>query len=143
MNDNIQRLEHLTNKLETPSKVLVVEDDVSTGKIISSMIEECGLQAVLVNTIEDGLNVIKSDNIDLILLDMVFPGHDGIDFLNQIRRESGHPPTVVVSGICSESFLNAVKEIFPVISCMAKPVEIGRIKEMLGAFNLKRVKKNG
>ena len=72
----------------TNGKVLVVDDEPSIIKIVSAYLKPEGYE-VFVAT--DGNQAVKSAHAykpDLIILDVMLPGMDGIEVLTRIRRES-------------------------------------------------------
>ncbi len=71
------------------SRVLIVEDEESVRTAIEAGLEVIGgyevLSAVDAN---DGLNVLKDSHVDILLLDLVMPLMDGIEFLGQLNSQS-------------------------------------------------------
>jgi class 3 adenylate cyclase len=73
------------------SKVLLVDDDEKLRKLVTEYLEGYGFQ---VNTLPDGLLVrrtIHKESPDLVILDIMLPGKDGLDVLKEIRAESSVP----------------------------------------------------
>ena len=70
------------------TKILVVDDEPNILKLISAYLEPEGYQ---VYTAEDGISGLKAARTfepDLIILDLMLPGIDGIEVLTRLRRES-------------------------------------------------------
>jgi two-component system alkaline phosphatase synthesis response regulator PhoP len=70
------------------SKILVIDDEPSILNIVTAYLRAEGYEY---NTAEDGpagLKAFRAFKPDLVLLDIMLPGMDGIEVLNQIRRES-------------------------------------------------------
>lgn len=81
--------------------VLVVDDDFINRKLLLTMLKK---SESVVNVIEaengqDALNKVEGQNIDLILLDIVMPVMNGIEFLKAIRedRTHAHIPIAILS----------------------------------------------
>ncbi len=70
------------------SKILVIDDEPSILNVVTAYLRAEGYEY---NTAEDGLSGLKAFRAlkpDLVVLDIMLPGMDGIEVLSQIRRES-------------------------------------------------------
>lgn len=67
-------------------KVLVIEDDESMLKLISSILKKEGLEVVEARNGWDGLEKANERLPDLIISDIMMPGLDGFDFLKQLKK---------------------------------------------------------
>jgi two-component system response regulator MtrA len=73
------------------NKILVVDDDDALREMVGLVLNAAGYQTVFA---ADGLNaveVFKSEEPDLVLLDIMLPGQSGIEVCKQIRSFSGTP----------------------------------------------------
>lgn len=71
--------------------ILIVEDDSELGETLASCLDENGYQSILVDSSERAFDVLRRRPLDLILLDWNLPGHDGLEFLTQLRKFSSTP----------------------------------------------------
>ena len=72
----------------TLSKILVVDDEVSIRKLVSAYLTPEGYQ---VYTAGDGIEALKAARAyrqEVVVLDLMLPGMDGLEVLAQLRRES-------------------------------------------------------
>ena len=67
----------------TKAKVLLVEDSAEIREALQEILETEGYQVVAVGTAEEGLAVLKSTEIDLVVSDYTLPGHSGAWMLGQ------------------------------------------------------------
>jgi two-component system alkaline phosphatase synthesis response regulator PhoP len=70
------------------AKILVVDDEPSIIKLVTAYLQSEGYDFM---TAEDGISALKavrSYQPDIIILDIMLPGMDGIEVLGQLRRES-------------------------------------------------------
>ncbi len=72
-------------------RLLVVEDEQKAGEYIRKGLTESGFIVDLATTGPDGLHAATVSQYDLIVLDVMLPGNDGIEVCGQIRAESGAP----------------------------------------------------
>lgn len=78
-------------------RILVVEDDLSTRKTLSSLLQKCGHDAVAVASGEEAWELIRqTDAPRLILLDWLMPGLDGIHLCKKIRSIDRENPYYII-----------------------------------------------
>jgi DNA-binding response OmpR family regulator len=68
-------------------KVLHIDDNKDITNLISELIELQGFDYFVTNNPRDGLNRIKNEKFDVILLDMHMPELSGIDVIEELERE--------------------------------------------------------
>ena len=80
-------------------RVLIVDDDELICRALARIVEGMGCTAVSVNDGRSGLQIASRDAPDLILLDLVMPGMNGPQFLEQLARRSRRCPWSSSPGI--------------------------------------------
>lgn len=80
-------------------KVLVVEDDPVQQKHICTVLASCGVEVVVASDGKQGLEKAKSEQPDLIFMDIVMPEMDGFSACRQITTndDTKDIPVVIVS----------------------------------------------
>jgi two-component system response regulator RegX3 len=73
------------------TKILIIEDEISFSEALSFLLEKEGYSTVVAETGKQGLDAFKSDNFDLVLLDLMIPEVSGIDVCRTIRTASAVP----------------------------------------------------
>jgi DNA-binding response OmpR family regulator len=73
------------------SKILVVDDDEKIKKLISIYLENEGFSTTLANDAEEALELLKDEDFDLIILDIMLPKINGIEACIKIREERTLP----------------------------------------------------
>lgn len=73
------------------TKILIIEDEISFSEALSFLLEKEGYSTVVAETGKHGLDAFKSDNFDLVLLDLMIPEVSGIDVCRTIRSTSAVP----------------------------------------------------
>lgn len=68
--------------------ILVVEDDCDIGQLIVHYLERAGHQATLVVNGTDGLAQVRQRKPDVVVLDLMLPGMDGLEVCRAIRGEA-------------------------------------------------------
>jgi two-component system response regulator MtrA len=72
-------------------KVLVVDDDVALAEMLGIVLRGEGFEPVFCSNGSDALRVFRESRPDIVLLDLMLPGKDGVDVCRLIRAESGTP----------------------------------------------------
>ncbi|HVQ18365.1 MAG TPA: MtrAB system response regulator MtrA [Actinomycetes bacterium] len=72
-------------------RVLVVDDDTALSEMLGIVLRGEGFAAQLCSDGEQALLAFRDFNPDLVLLDLMLPGKDGIEVCREIRAESGVP----------------------------------------------------
>jgi two-component system cell cycle response regulator CtrA len=80
-------------------RVLLVEDDTNTAKSIELMLKAEGYIVDATNLGEDGLEIGKLYDYDIILLDLMLPDIDGYEVLRRLRSSRVNTPILILSGL--------------------------------------------
>jgi two-component system cell cycle response regulator CtrA len=80
-------------------RVLLVEDDSSTAKSIELMLHSEGFIVDTTDLGEDGLEIGKLYDYDIILLDLMLPDIDGYEVLRRLRQSRVNTPILILSGL--------------------------------------------
>jgi two-component system alkaline phosphatase synthesis response regulator PhoP/two-component system response regulator VicR len=71
-----------------PAKILVCDDERSIVRLIQVNLEKQGYNVVTAYDGKDGLEKIRAEKPDLVVLDVMMPYMDGFEVLKNLRRES-------------------------------------------------------
>ena len=80
-------------------QILLIEDDKRISDFILKGLEESNYQATLATTAEDALNLYLKEAWDLIIVDIMLPGMDGIQFIQTLRYKKNNTPVMVLSAL--------------------------------------------
>jgi len=81
----------------TRGRVLVVDDDASLAEMLSIVLRQEGFDSTICGRGDQAIEVFRDYRPDLVLLDLMLPGKDGIDVCKEIRAESGVPVVVLTA----------------------------------------------
>ncbi len=78
-------------------KILVVEDEKDLVRLIRYNLEKEHFRVISANDAETGLTMLKKQKPDLVILDIMLPKMDGLDFLRTVRKESQVPVVLLTA----------------------------------------------
>ena len=92
-------------------KVLVVDDDPDVRLFNITVLEENGYKPLEATNGEEGMQIIRTEQPDLVLLDVMMPKESGIRLYRQMKTDSKLKkiPVIILSGITQKSFLRSQK----------------------------------
>lgn len=80
-------------------RILLIEDDSSTSKSLTNTLTSEGFVVDSTDLGEDGLEIGKIYEYDMIILDIMLPDMDGFELLRRLRASSVKTPVLVLSGL--------------------------------------------
>jgi len=100
--DSLSRIDATANA--SAPTILVVEDDVRAASLLLLQLEQAGYRCDCVHSAEEALQWLQRQTPDIITLDILLPGMDGWQFLEQIRKNKHYRdiPVVIVSIVAEE-----------------------------------------
>ena len=86
-------------------KILVIEDEPDILEVITYNLEREGHKVISCRNGEQGLSQIRTDNPDLVILDLMLPGMDGVDVCQQVKSDpvTRSIPIIMVTAKSEES----------------------------------------
>lgn len=79
------------------TKILVIEDDPKTANAIRTGLRGEGYDAFAARTGEEGFSLLTAEAFDLVLLDWMLPGRDGIAILKGLRARGAKTPVLLLT----------------------------------------------
>jgi len=81
------------------SKVLIVEDEVKIAQLLTDYLLQSNLETVMVHDGNAVLDLVHEQAFDIILLDLMLPGKDGVSLCREIRQFSAVPIIMVTAKV--------------------------------------------
>lgn len=78
-------------------RILVVEDETHISRFIKSGLESAGFCVDLCTDGDDGYHLATTQQYDVILLDIMLPGRDGLSILNNLREAKNSVPVILLT----------------------------------------------
>jgi len=90
--------------------ILVVDDNDTICKSLAKLVEHAGHKGYCVTSGEDALQFVENKMPDLIILDVMMPGMDGLEVLRRLKsdEQTKNLPVVMFSAVTDEDYRNHV-----------------------------------
>jgi len=109
----------------TKKRILVVDDNKDITDMVQSMLESSPYGCVAVNSGSECLNLLKTQEFDLVLLDMAMPEMSGLDVLSRLAEDDQVRSRKIVlftaSAMYTESDLKKIREWYGAVERVQKP----------------------
>jgi DNA-binding response OmpR family regulator len=83
--------------------VLVVDDDPTVSDVVRRYLERAGLGVTLAADGPAGLRAFEAERPDLVVLDLMLPGLDGLEVCRRLRARAGDVPIVMLTALGEEA----------------------------------------
>lgn len=114
-------------------KVLVIDDDEAICELFKDTLLGAGHKVTAVTVSAEGLELSKSQEYDLIFLDLKMPGMDGVEFLKQIRLTKPALPIFVITGYKDSDLMMKALAHGP-LGVMGKPFKAADILAAVNSY---------
>jgi len=91
--------------LPAMTRVLIIEDDNKTSNLLRLYLQQEGYEVMAARDGLGGLQLARSKMPDLVVLDLMLPGMDGMDICRTLRRETGVPVIILTARSTQDDIL--------------------------------------
>lgn len=92
-------------------RILLIDDDEWIRDSLRLFFETEGCQLIALETAEEGLAALRQDSYDIIIVDYMLPGQDGIEFLKHIRNAHSDTIKILITAYKSEPVVSEAKKL--------------------------------
>ncbi len=85
------------------NRILVIEDDPDIGAMLSLNLRADGFDVAIETSGEAGLRWLQHEEPQLLVLDLMLPGIDGLQVCRKVRERPGYVPIIILSAKSSET----------------------------------------
>jgi CheY-like chemotaxis protein len=96
-------------KTSKPLRILLVEDHQDTRRTLSRLLTHFGHRVVTADNVEGAMDIISSDNVNVVLCDIGLPDGSGYEIAAHARAK-GHIKTIALTGFGTEQDVQRSKE---------------------------------
>ncbi|MDA3940894.1 MAG: sigma-54 dependent transcriptional regulator [Spirochaetia bacterium] len=123
------------------SKILIIDDEPGIRTVLSDIIRDENHHVFAAGDGFEGLSILKSESIDLVILDVWLPNMGGIDVLKEIKKEYPNIEVIMISGHANiDIAVKAVK--LGAYDFLEKPLSLDKIINLIkNALKMEELKK--
>ena len=111
--------------VETPS-LLITDDDWEFRETLRTALEPEGLNTLLASDGEEALEIVRCQEVHLVLLDMHMPKLSGLETLRRLKRFRSMLPCILLSAKLDDLLIEQAR-VARAFSVLAKPVTLRQI----------------
>ncbi|MBF8258772.1 MAG: histidine kinase [Actinobacteria bacterium] len=125
-------------------KILVAEDNPTNQMVIAKLLERAGHEVRLVENGQMALDVLRTETMDIALLDLNMPVMGGLDAARKYLAETGNKPPIPLVALTADATLDSRKacEAAGIKSYITKPFETRKVLNMLNLLTMQNVAPN-
>jgi len=111
-------------------KLLIVDDEMDIRKFAKNFFEKRGIDVFTANGGSEALEIIETENLDLVLLDVRMEEMTGVQLLKMIREKGKEVKVIMVSGVEDEQTMNEAKNL-GAVGYIHKPLVLEELEKVV------------
>ncbi len=136
MMSNLENTISQLPKPTTKNRVLVIEDDYATSKLLNNYLTKWGYDPIIVSTEEQAFNLINNEQLLAIILDIELPNINGLELLKRIHEHHNVKNTPVI--VCSVEPEQQKAFMMGAVEYFIKPINYNYLVEVLTNYKLRK-----
>ncbi|MBN8208644.1 response regulator [Bacillus sp. NTK071] len=108
-------------------KILIVDDQYGIRILLNEIFQKEGYQTFQAANGVQALSIVKSEDPDLVILDMKIPGMDGLEILKRIKKMEARALVIIMTAYGELDMIHEAMDL-GAITHFAKPFDIDEIK---------------
>ncbi len=127
------------SQLPKPSlknKILVIEDDYATSKLLSNYLNKWGYNPIIVSTESQAFSIIDKEQLLAVILDIELPNVNGLELLKKIHDHQNTKNVPVI--VCSVEPEQQKAFLLGAVEYFIKPINYNYLVEVLTSYKLRK-----
>ena len=134
------------NNEKNQAKILIAESDQFIQRAVREAVESAGFQTIAAKNGNEALEKMRSEQPDLVLLDLMMPEKNGFEILEEVSmgENAGEIPILIFSNLSQESDIQKAKDLgaadYLVKTDISMKEIVEKIREYLAKYKIKSKK---
>jgi len=113
-------------------KILIIDDEADFVDTLSFSLESNGFEVVSASNGPSGIEKLKNENPDLIILDLMMPGMDGYEVVKRLKADgaSSNIPIIVLTAAVTPDLKQKVCSV-QAVDCVTKPCDLEELMDKI------------
>ena len=111
-------------------KLLIVDDEADVTEFAKNFFQRRKIEVFTAASGEEALNILDKEKPDLVLLDFLMEGMDGVEVLQKMRQRGDKTEVIMVTGISEDATIQKAKEL-GVIDYVHKPLVLDELEKVV------------
>lgn len=118
--------------MQDSKKILVVDDEEDVRLFLQDFLQDREWKVLGAGSGEEALSLMAKEQPDIVLLDIMMPGMDGLEVLERIKRDYPHTNVIMITALNDEVRIHKAKQL-GAHNYILKPFSLSYLeKELLG-----------
>ncbi|MEP6957343.1 MAG: response regulator [Nitrospirota bacterium] len=109
--------------------ILVIDDEESIRSLLKEVLERANYRVLQARDGREGLNLYQQNKVDLVLMDILMPGTDGLETTLQLTREYLDAKVIAMTGAQGDRNFLDVAKLFGARRVFEKPFDLTKLVE--------------
>lgn len=120
------------------NKILIVDDEPNVCSFLSEFLDYKGFEPTITQSGMEALEQLKSEDFDLVLLDIIMPEMNGFEVLERINQMDNKVPVIILTDVRDQNVANDSIEM-GAVDFISKPIDLDRLEQSI-IVNIKNLK---
>lgn len=103
-------------------RALVIEDDAAIRRLVEKILKRENFEVAMASDGREGLELLKSDHYDVVVLDLMIPELDGFAIIDYMKNAHLTTPVAVVSAVSQQALSRLDLDVVKVV--ISKPFDL-------------------
>lgn len=122
----------MSNK--TNKKIMIVEDEKPMLKVLTMKLQNEGFKIGNASDSDELFQKVKTENFDLIILDLMLPKMSGFEILEKLRSENVQTPVIIASNLSQEEDKQRAMDLGAVDYIVKSDISLMEIVDKIKSF---------